>query len=459
MSDNKNNEYDLTQGPILKRLLKMAAPLMATSFMQMAFNLADMFWLSRMEGDSGGAVAAAGTAGMYFWLAMAFIFIGRMGAQIGVSQNMGKGEPATAKKYAQNAFGIGLLFGMVYMVILITMQRPLIGFFGMEDPAVITMAQQYMAATAFAMPFLFGHHVITGIFIGYGNTKVPFIINSGSLAINISITPIFIFVLDMGIAGAGYATVIASVINFAAKVWAMSKYKGRPFPVYRPLAKPEAVFVRQIFKWGVPIGIETAFMAFMSMLVTRFVAEFGTGALAAQRVGSQVESLAWMMAGGFGSALTGFMGQNFGAKKFGRMRRTYRLSLAVMSGYGVFIGVVLFAFAPQLVGIFLDCPYEIQMGVEYLRVFAFTQVFFCAEEVAFGSFMGMGHTYKPTIVSSSGNALRVVIVFLMVTFTDSGLFGIWVGVSISLVVRSVWMLTWYKLNERRFIPKFDEETA
>ncbi|MCL2620395.1 MAG: MATE family efflux transporter [Defluviitaleaceae bacterium] len=458
MTDNKN-KYDLTKGPILQRLVKMAMPLMANSFMQMAFNLFDMFWLSRMEGESGGPVAAAGTAGMYFWLSMAFVFVGRMGAQVGVSQNMGKGDKAEAKRYAQNAFAVGIGLGVIYGVAMIIFQTPLIGFFNMDDQHVITMAQQYLVATAIGMPLIFANHVITGVFIGFGNTKVPFIINSSTLALNIAITPLFIFTFDMGIIGAGLATVVTAAINFIAKIWVMSKYKDRPFEKYRPFGKLDGVIVKQIFKWGGPVGIESGFFTLMFMVVTRFVADFGTGAIAAQRVGSQVESLAWMMSGGFGSALAGFMGQNFGARKFGRMRRTYRISLAVMGGYGAFVGVVLFFLASPLVGIFLDCPEEIRMGAEYLQVFALTQMLACMEEAAFASFMGMGKAYKSTIVSCTSNIIRVAVVYLMVTFTDMGLLGIWVGVAISVTIRSVWLLVWYKIYERKAVPKSDEEVT
>ncbi|MDR2168174.1 MAG: MATE family efflux transporter, partial [Clostridiales bacterium] len=380
--NTKSNKFDLTQGPILHRLIAMALPIMATSFMQMAFNLADMFWLSSLD----GGVAASGTAGMYFWLSMALIWIGRMGAQIGVSQNMGKGEPETAKKYAQNSFVVALGLGIFYSIAIIALQYPLIAFFNIDDPNIALQARQYLVSTAFAIPFIFTHQVITGIFIGFGNTKIPFYINSFGLALNIAITPMLIFWAELGIVGAGLGTVIASIVNLLLKLWAMKKYKGRPFEGFKPLARPEGKFVKQIFKWGTPIGLESGLFTLLFMVVTRFVSDFGDGALAAQRVGSQVESLAWMMAGGFGSAVAAFMGQNFGARKFGRMRQAYKVGLIAMALYGAFIGAVLFIFAAPLVGIFLNDPEEIQMGVGYLRVFAFTQVLFCMESVAADSF-------------------------------------------------------------------------
>ena len=83
-------KHDLTQGGILKKLLQVAVPIMGTQFMQMAYNLTDMFWLGRTE-QSVVAVAASGLAGMYLWLSMALLMIGRMGSEIGTSQNLGSG--------------------------------------------------------------------------------------------------------------------------------------------------------------------------------------------------------------------------------------------------------------------------------------------------------------------------------------------------------------------------------
>jgi len=424
---------------------------MATSFMQMAFNLSDMFWLSRL---SDGSVAAAGTAGMFLWLSMAFIFIGRMGAEIGVSQKMGAGDEEAAKKYAQNAFVLAVILGTLYGIAMILFHRPLIGSFGIEEAQVVLEAEQYLVFTALAFPFFFTHHVITGIFNGFGNTRLPFYINSIGLAINIAITPVFIFVFEMGIIGAAIATVIAQVINLVLKLWAMKRYINRPFETFRFLAKPQREYVRQIFRWSIPVAVESGLFTLLFMVVSWRIADFGYGALAAQRVGSQVESLSWMMAGGFASAVTAFMGQNFGAKKYGRLRQGYKISIIAMAIYGAFITFVLFFFANPLIGIFLSDPDSVAIGGTYLRIFALTQMLTCMDGVAAGSFRGKGLTIKPTIASVSCNVLRVVLAYVLAD-TALGLNGIWVGIAISITVRNVWLLAWYWMDERK-LPKEDD---
>jgi len=453
MSASKN-KYDLTQGPILQRLITLSMPIMATSFMQMAFNLSDMFWLSRL---SDGSVAAAGTASIFIWLSMAFIFIGRMGAEIGVSQKMGEGDVEGAKKYAQNSFVLATLLGVGYAAAMIVFNRPLIASFGIEDAQVVLQAEQYLVYTALAFPFFFTHHVITGVFNGFGNTRLPFYINSIGLAINIATTPLLIFTFEMGIVGAAIATVIAQVINLALKLWAMKCYSGRPFETFKFITKPQEEYVKQIFKWSIPVAVESGLFTLFFMVVTWRIADFGYGAVAAQRVGSQVESLSWMMAGGFASAVTAFMGQNFGAKKFGRLREGYKISMAAMTIYGAFVTIVLFVFANPLISIFLSDPASVAIGTTYLQFISVLQLLSCMEGVAAGTFRGMGLTMKPTIVSVGSNVLRVVLAYALAA-TALGLNGIWIAIAISVTVRNVWLLVWYKVYART-MQKTDDVVA
>ena len=446
----KKAKYDLTQGPILHKMLALSLPIMATSFMQMAYNLTDMFWMGRL---SSGSVAAVGTAAQFMWLSMALMSIGRMGAEIGVSQNIGRGDTQAAKSFAQNSFIIAIVLGTVYAAVMVIAQGPLISFFQIDDAQVVREAQQYLAVSAIALPFILSHNVITGCFNGYGNTKLPFMINAFGLALNIIISPILIFVAGLGIVGAAAGTVIASIVNLSLKLWALKRYKDRPFEDYAIINKIDWGRVKQICKWGLPVAAESALFTTLFMVVSRLVSEFGVGAIAAHRVGYQVEALSFMVGGGFTMAFGSFVGQNFGAKKWSRLHNGSRVSLIVMGIYGALITVVLFVFADPLVSIFLTYAHEIQMGGDYLRIVALTQLLFCMEGVAVGSFRGRGLTIKPSIVSISSNVLRVIVTYALAA-TALGITGVWIGIAVSMTVKSVWLLTWYKINARK-LPQLD----
>jgi len=442
-------KYDLTTGPIFKRLVFISVPLMATSFMQMAYNLTDMFWMGILSQDleASVSVAAVGTAAMYLWLSMALVIIGRMGAEIGVSQFIGKGDEAGAARFANNAFWVSVVFGILYMAVMVAFRGPLIAFFAIEDLRVVEESKQYLAFSALALPFIFVHNVFTGVFNGYGNTKLPFYINAFGLLLNIIISPLLIFVAGLGIVGAALGTVVASAVNMALKLWAMKRYSGRPFEAFHFFVRPCKETIQQIVKWGAPVAAESAWFTFTFMIVARFIADFGTGAIAAHRVGYQVEAIAYLVGGGFASAITAYMGQNFGAKKWDRISLGYKLGVISMAIYGTVAAAGLFIFAEPLVSIFLTCPDEIRMGGDYLRVFALTQILGCMEGVAAGAFRGQGQTIKPSVVSIVSNVLRVIFSFWFMRVW--GLNGIWYGIAISVTIRSLWLMGWYWWFERK----------
>ena len=449
MSDKK---YDLTEGPIVNKLVKLSLPIMATALMQTAHQLTNMFWLGRIDGG-GAYVAAAGLAGQFLWLSMAFIFLCRIGVEIGVSQNMGKGDPETAMSYSQNGFVLAIGLSVVYAAAVMVFRHQLIGFFDLDDAHVVHAAGQYLGLVAVALPFMFAHFLFTGVYGGCGNTKVPFYINAASIVLNIILNPIFIFGLGLGIYGAGISIIVAASFNLAVKLWAMTVYKGRPFENYRVFAKISWDKMLQILKWGVPVGVESFFFTGLFLVVSRLVAQFGTSAVAGQNIGIQVEASAFMIGGGFASALTAFIGQNYGAKKWGRIRATQRIATIFMASYGFFISVVLFSFAEPLISLFLSDPEAISIGASYLRIIALTQVLFCMEGVAVGSFRGRGLTMKPTIVSICSHVLRVIITYALAA-TALGINGVWVGIAVAMTVKSVWLLVWHKLNMRK-MPKED----
>ncbi|MCL1936135.1 MAG: MATE family efflux transporter [Defluviitaleaceae bacterium] len=435
----KTKKYDLTEGSILPKLIKVAIPIMATSFIQMLHNLVDLFWLSRLSTE---AVAAAGTGGTYIWLSMALLLIGRMGAEIGVSQNIGSGDKETAKKYAQNSYFLAVAFGVLYAMILIFFSDILVSFFDIADDYVVYLSTRYLIFIGISIPFTYMKAVITGFFSGFGNTKTPFYLNSFGLVLNIAISPIFIFTLDLGIVGAALSTSIAQIISFAVFLYILKRYKNHPFENFKLITLPSTKYIKDILKWGLPVAIESGLFTILTMIVMRFIANFGNEALAINRVGSQIEALSWLVGGGFATAVTAFVGQNYGAKKFTRIRKGFKLSIILMTSWGLLVSLVMFVFAIPIMGIFFSEPNELAISLSYMRILSFMQIPVCLEGVAAGCFRGSGNTKNPSIASITSNALRVVFCFFL-SNTALGLDGIWIGLTLGAVIRGFWILIWY----------------
>lgn len=444
-------KYSLTEGSISQKLLLVSMPIIGNQLIQMLYNLTDMFWLGRV---GSGAVAAAGTVGMYMWLSMAFSCFGSRGAEIGVSQSIGRQDENAAQHYAQTSLAISLALGIFFGGVLLLFCRPLVAFFAIEDPAVVAGAEAYLRIISIGIPFSFINMAAAGIFVGGGNARTPFYISALSLITNMILDPILIFGLGMGITGAAAATIIAQILGCILILIVLCRHPARPFAQLRLFVKPVAKYVRQIFRWTVPIALESFLFTILTMLITRFVSGWGTEALAAQKLGSQVESLSWLIAGGFSSAVAAFVGQNYGAKKWSRIRKGFSISFGIMLGWGVVATLILLLFSqPIFTAFFPNEPTVVAIGTTYLHILAVCQIVACLEGIASGAFRGIGKTLPPSVVSIVSNTARVVAAYFLQQ-TSLGLDGIWWAFSIGAGVRGLWLFIWYCVQATKY-PKTD----
>lgn len=437
--------YDLTTGSILKKLLMVAMPIMGTQFLQMTYNLVDMFYLGRVGSD---AVAASSTAGTYMWLASGLMLLGRMGAEIGVSQALGRRDEEDAQSYARGALCIAAILGVAFGLVMVLLRGPLVGFFKLET-GVAHSAERYLAIVGIAVPFTYISAVVNGIFTASGNSRIPFLANGAGLLLNMILDPLLIFAFKMGVTGAAVATATAQTFVMLILLLALMRGKSRPFSVFVILRRPSAPHIRRMVRWSLPVSLESLFFTLLSMLTTRIVATYGTGAIATVQVGNQIESLSWLVAGGYGSAVTAFVGQNYGARQQTRIDDCVRMSMIVMTVWGVFVSLVLFFFGGALFMVFLPDRELLPLGIQYLRILSACEIAVCIENVASAAFRGSGQTRQSAIASISSNCLRVVLAYIL-SATPMGIYGVFVAVMFSTIVRGGSIALWYFKTRRRF---------
>jgi len=449
--------YDLTKGSILGRLLLIAMPVMATQLFQMLFNLIDMFFVGRISSD---AVAAVGSAGMYIWLSVAFFVIGGRGAEIGVSQSIGNGDEQEARRFATAAIGIAVALGSLYGLLMFSFAGFWIGLLRLQEAHVVADAVMYLRVISISFPFMFLNNAITGIYNGLGNSRLPFYVKSIGLTINVIITPIFIFVLDLGVRGAAMATAIGFTLMGLMLILTVKMPKLCPFDGFRfrDVLQVEMKNVKQIFKWTLPMTVDSGTFTLLSMVIAGFVAQFGSDAVAAQRVGTQIESLSWLVGGGYAVAFTAFIGQNHGAKEWGRIRRGFKISTVVKILWGLGVGLIMFFGGEWLFNLFIDEPTTVAIGVSYMRILAVVQIPQCMEHLCAGAFDGAGNTMPPTIVSMTFNFLRVVVAYFL-SQTALGLDGIWIAIALGNLTKGVFLTAWYLLWSRKTKLQRDQLTA
>lgn len=426
-------DNDLTQGTILKKLTFLALPIMATSFLQMAYNLTDMIWIGRL---GASAVAAVGTAGFLMWLSFAVIALGRVGAEVKIAQTLGSKEIEKSNIYANTAITFTFLLGVLYGILLSVFKEAIIGFFNLQDPYVETLAIIYLQVIAFGMPLHFINQVLSGVFTGAGISKTPFRVNSIGLIMNLILDPIFIFAFDFGVRGAAYATILSQGIVTIAFVSTLIQ-GNRPYQNFQFRVQLHKAYLRTMLRISLPVALQNGLFTIISMFVARIVAMYGTSAIAVQKVGTQIEAISYMTAQGFGSALSAFVGQNYGAKRNDRVIEGFKVATRIMTYIGILTSLILFFGAEPLFKIFINEEPTTSMGVDYLRIISISQLFMCIEITLTGGMSGLGRTMTPALIGVTFNAARIPLAYLLSTFTLLGINGIWWTISGSSIVKGV----------------------
>ncbi|MDY5211203.1 MATE family efflux transporter [Intestinibacter sp.] len=433
-------KIDLTQGGIVEKLVKIAIPIMATSFIQIAYNLIDMMWVGK---NGSNSVAAVGTAGFYPWLAMAFVIFSKIGGEVKVAQSMGEKNIKEVKSYIKSSIELNVFLSITYTFILILFNKQLIDIFNLGDTEVITMSRQYLVIVAIGMIFYFINPVFTSIFIGLGNSSIPFRINTIGLIVNIILDPLLIFgfgpISALGTNGAGIATITAQIIVSCVFVGYIIKNKIEYFKV-KYFRNIELKYFKILYKLGFPVAIQNALFTLISMAMGVIVASFGPVAVAVQKVGSQIESISWMSAEGFASALSTFTGQNYGAYKFDRINKGSKIGLIGALIWGSITTLVLVFFGEIIFRAFINEQDAIIKGIDYLKILGYSQLFMCIEITITGVLKGLGRTYIPSVTSIVLNLARIPMAILLSKPQILGINGIWWSISISSIFKGIILL-------------------
>lgn len=451
-------KIDMTKGNIIKSLFTLALPIMGTSFMQMAYNMTDLIWIGK---TGSKAVAAVGTAGFFMWFGFAFIMYTKLGAEIGVAQTVGAGDHEGTRKFVDGTIKINIFLGAMYAAILVIFREQMIGFFNIEDKEVVSMGITYLRIVALFANINFIIPLFTGIYNGLGDSKKPFLFNGVGLIVNIILDPLLILGIgpfpQMGVAGAAIATVFSQVVVFIVFMINLRNHKDL-FKGFKIFKMPDFEYVKKINKIGFPPGIQSALFTLIAMVIARIIASFGEIPIAVQKVGSQIEAISWMSASGFSTALGAFTGQNYGAKKYDRVREGFKKAMSLMGVFGLFTSAVLIIFAEPLFAIFINEPEAIKVGTGYLKILGLSQLFMCIEITTAGAFNGIAKTSPPSIVSISFNILRIPLAMYLAFGTSLGLEGIWWAITISSTLKGIVLFSWYILYVRKF-PDFGKDLS
>lgn len=410
MKKERTANYELTEGVIWKQLLLFFFPIMLGSFFQQLYNTADTVIVGQFVGKE--ALAAVGATGQPIQLLVGF-FVGiSSGSTVIISQFFGAKRTQDIEKAIHTSVALSLAGGLLFMLIGLALSGPIL--LAMNTPAdCFESALLYIRIYFLGMIPTFLYNMGTGILRALGDSKSPMYILIACCIVNILLDLLLVPVMKLGIFGAALATILSQLLSAVLVAISLIRKKSMFTFRFRKLNFAPNMLGR-ILLIGFPTGLQSATYSISNVVVQSGVNSFGTDMVAAWSAFSKMDSIFWMISGAFGIAVTTFVGQNFGAKNFDRIRKSVRISLSMEFAAAAFSSLLFLAAGPYLLKIFTNDADVLACGMQLIHLLTPFYALFACIEIFSGAIRGVGEALYPMLVSIFGVCLFRVVWMLFI---------------------------------------------
>lgn len=433
---------NLTEGPILKTLLVFAIPIVLTSVLQQLYSMVDLMIVGKVVGSVG--TVGVNTGGEFADVVAPIPWAFSTAGQIYISQVVGGGNFAKAKKTMGTLLSFMLMLSAVLMVISIVFCVPILELINCPKEA-LHEAKAYMCIVALGLPFVFGYNGIVGILMGMGESKKPLIFISVAACINIVLDLVFVIVFDMSAAGTAIATMMSQFGSFAAALYYLWKNRERfDFSFCLTYFKIDGAILKELVKLGLPLFVRGVLVRFSMLWVNATANSYGLIVSATNSVGNKLLKFLEVFTQGVDSAGASMIGQNLGAKK---VERAGKIPLYTL-GSGMVCALCITCislFAPKLAfGIFTSDPNVLELGVTFMHI----MIIHVFVSVVLGSFQtmvtGSGFVSLGMMIGIlDGVICKIGLSWLFINFTSLGYLGLFWGVSCSRILPAIICMCYY----------------
>jgi len=446
----KSYEMDMCSGHILKKILIFSIPLMLSGVLQLLFNAADVIVVGRFAGSS--SLAAVGSTTSLINL-LINIFIGlSVGANVVVARAYGGKRDRDVSESVHTAIALSLVSGVLLIVMGLAFSRILLEMMGTPDD-VLDKAALYMRIYFAGMPVVMLYNFGSAILRAVGDTRRPLYYLSAAGVVNVALNLFFVICLHMDVAGVALATVISQAISAFLVLRALGKSEGGLKLELKKL-KIHKNKMFQIFKIGLPAGMQGAIFSISNVLIQSSVNSFGSVAMAGNAASANIEGFVYNAMNAVYQTNLSFTSQNMGGKKYTRITKIMFTCLRTVTAVGMLLGFGAYAFGEDLLRIYSTDPEVIRFGMLRMSIIA-TTYFTCGwMDTMVGSLRGIGYSVLPMIVSLTGACgLRILWIFTIFS-QQRTLTSLYVSYPVSWIITASAHLICYFIITRK-MPKKD----
>lgn len=384
----KNGVTDFTSGSISKSLLYFSAPFLITNIIQSLYNIVDIMVVSRFCGANGIAGASIGGS---VTQTVTYMIIGLCnGGAIMTAHYVGMKSDKDIKETIGTTFGIMFILSVLSSAFMLLFSRNILNALNTPEEA-FSETLSYFRICMTGSVFIFGYNAVSSVLRGVGNSKTPMYFGFASCLMNVALDLLFVGLFKMGVAGAAAATVISQAMSLVACVIYLKKQKflfDFRLSSFR-IVPGKAV---NIFRLGLPGAVQNAIVSGGFLLVSSITNSLGVNAASAVSVAAKVNGFAQMPASAIGMAVSSIIGQNVGARKFDRARKTLSYGILISLGFGAAMFTIVQLIPSQLMGLLVDDADVISTAAPYLRITACDYLLVALIFPLNGLCNGSGHT-------------------------------------------------------------------
>ena len=405
---------NMTEGPLLPRILAFSGPLILTGILQLLYNAADVIVVGRYAGHE--ALAAVSSTGSLINL-LVNVFMGMgVGASVAIARNYGARDIVAMRKAEHTAMTLALFMGIGVGVFGFVMAKPLLRMMD-SPPDVIDGAALYVRIYFLGMPANMLYNFGAAAMRAVGDTKRPMVYLMLSGLINVLLNLLLVIVFRMDVAGVAIATVASQVVSMVLVLLCLFRTRGAIQLNLRE-CRIDGKSLKEIIRIGLPAGLQGSLFSISNVLIQSSVNSFGSLVVAGNGVACNIEGFVYTAMNAQHQACMTFASQNYGAGKPDRVKRTLWCCLGVVTAVGLGMGLLILLFGAPLMSLYNSEEQVISYGLVRMGIIMPTYFFCGLMDVMVGQLRGVGYSIMPMIVSLTGACL-LRIVWILTVFAQA----------------------------------------
>ena len=429
----------LLEGSIWKGVVAFAIPLFLGNLFQQLYNTVDSLIVGNFLGSE--ALAAVSSSGNLIFLMVGLVNGVSMGAGVVIARYFGAKDYDRMQKTIHTLLAFGLVAGALLTVVGVALSPVMLRLMDTPETVLPNSISYFRTYFTGSLAFVL-YNICMGILQAVGDSRHPLQYLIISSLVNVVLDLLFVGVFHMGVWSAAAATAISQLVSMALCLLRLMRSE-RAYRVSLRKIRFDRRALLEILQNGLPAGLQSVMYSLSNIIIQASVNGFGTDVMAAYTAYGKVDGMYWMVINAFGVAITTFVGQNFGARLYDRMKKSINVCLGIAAAVTLLLSGVLMVVAEPLLGLFSDDAQVLEIGLSIVRLIVPTYITYIFIEILSGAMRGAGDSLIPTIMTLTGVCLLRVFWVTVVVSAHHELNVLLLSYPITWIVTSGMFVVYY----------------